>query len=77
MKKIVLGGMMMIAGIISVTIIMTGTMATTIDFLHNGSRSFFWNLNQFQLTAPFVFFIIIAVIGLALSIWGLFEKQDK
>ena len=75
MKKVIFGGMMMLAGMISTAILMSGTMAT--GFFHNGRYSFVWGISKYQLTTPFVIFIIIAVIGIALSLWGLFEKQDS
>ena len=73
MKKILLGGIMILAGIISSAILLSGTMAT--GFTHNGEHSFVWSLSQYKLTTPLVIFIIITVVGFALSIWGLIEKE--
>ena len=73
MKKIILGGIMILAGIISSAILLSGTMAT--GFTHNREYSFAWSLSQYKLTTSLIIFIIIAVVGLALSIWGLIEKE--
>lgn len=75
MKKVILGGMMMLAGLISTAILMSGTMAT--GYRYTMLYSFSRVLRSYQLTTPLAIFIIIAVIGLALSLWGLFEKQDE
>ena len=75
MKKVILGGMMMLAGLISTAILMSGTMAT--GYRYTMLYSFSRVLRSYQLTTPFAIFITIAVIGLALSLWGLFEKQDE
>jgi len=63
----------MLAGIISAAILLSGTMA--IDFMYFGVYSYSWILSQYQLTTPLIIFVIIAVVGFALSIWGLFEKE--
>ncbi|MCL2048432.1 MAG: hypothetical protein FWG87_06860 [Defluviitaleaceae bacterium] len=72
MKKIVLGSMMMLAGVVSTAILLSGTMAT--GFTNNGQYSFAWSLSQYKLTTPLTAFIAIAVLGLALGVWGLVEK---
>ena len=79
MKKIVFGGIMMLGGIISTALLLSGTMATgmQIAMYHNGQYSFIWSLHQYQLIVPLIVFVIIAVVGFALSIWGLFDKKDK
>lgn len=73
MKKVVLGGIMILTGIVSAAILMSGTMAT--GFTHNGIYSYSWSLSQYQLTTPFYIFTIIAIIGFTLNIWDLFEKK--
>ena len=73
MKKIVFGGIMFLAGIISSAILLSGTMVT--GFIHNGEYSFAWSLSQYKLTIPLNIFIVIAVVGFALCIWGLIEKE--
>jgi TRAP-type C4-dicarboxylate transport system permease small subunit len=76
MKKVVLGSVMVLAGVISTAIILYGTMIAT-RFINNGVYTISWQLSQYQLTAPLVIFVVIAVIGIALSIWGLFEKENR
>jgi hypothetical protein len=75
MKKVVFGSFMLLAGVISTAILLSGTMTT--GFTHNGVYSFAWSLSQYQLTAPLGIFVIIAVIGLGLSVWGLVEKENR
>jgi hypothetical protein len=66
----------MLAGVISTAIILYGTMVAT-RYTNDRGYTIAFQLSQHQLTAPLVIFIIIAVIGLALGIWGLIEKENK
>ena len=75
MKKVILGAMIMLSGIISIAILLAGTMAT--GFVHDGEYSFVWSLSQYKLTTPCIVFGIIAVLGFLLCLWGLMEKKDR
>ena len=75
MKKVVLGALIMSAGIMSIAILLAGTMAT--GFVHDGEYSFIWSLTQYKLATPCIVFGIIAVAGFLLSLWGLIEKKDR
>lgn len=75
MKKIVLGSMMFLSGILSVAIILAGSMAN--EWSVNGQFSSFWNISQYGLMPIMYIFISVAVIGLAIAVWGLFDKKDK
>lgn len=75
MKKIVLGSIMFLSGILSVAIILAGSMAN--EWSVNGQFSSFWNISQYGLMPIMYIFISVAVIGLAIAVWGLFDKKDK
>lgn len=75
MKKIVLGSIMFLSGILSVAIILAGSMAN--EWNVNGQFSSFWNISQYGLMPIMYIFISVAVIGLAIAVWGLFDKKDK
>ena len=47
MKKVILGSMMMVAGLISAAVLLAGSMAN--DWTINGEFSSFWNLSQYGL----------------------------
>ena len=74
MKKTVLGSIMFLAGIISIALLMAGSMSP--NLIIDGRYSFWWNLSQYGLTSAFYFFAIIAVIGLAIAVIGLAEKKQ-
>ena len=74
MKKVILGLMMLLSGIIAVAIILAGAMAN--EWTVNGQLSAVWNITQYGLIPALIIFSIIAVIGFLLSIWGLFEKKQ-
>lgn len=74
MKKVVLGAFMMLAGTLSTAILLAGTMAH--DWTNNGKLSFSWNLSSYGLMPAFVIFIVVAVAGLLLGIWGLFDRKN-
>ena len=73
MKKVILGSIMMLGGLLSVAIILAGTMAN--EWTVNGQFSAIWNITQYGLMPAIVVFSIIAIVGLLLAIWGLFEKK--
>lgn len=75
MKKIVLGSIMFLSGILSVAIILAGSMSN--EWNVNGQFSSFWNISQYGLMPIMYIFITVAVIGLAIAVWGLFDKKDK
>lgn len=75
MKKVMLGAMMFLAGTLSLAVLLSGTMAN--DWTINGQHSSFWNLSQYGLMPAFYGFAAVAVIGLAIALWGLFDKKDR
>ncbi len=73
MKKVILGSTMLLAGLLSTAMLLAGTMAN--EWTRNGQLSSFWNMSQYGLMPMFYIFIGIAIIGLAIAIWGIFEKS--
>ena len=74
MKKVVLGSAMLLAGLLSAAILLGGTMAN--DCTNNGMRSSIWNLSKYVLMPALCIFIGIAILGLVIAVWGIFEKND-
>lgn len=74
MKKVVLGSIMFLAGVISIALVLAGSMAN--EWTINGEYSSFWNISQYGLMSAIYIFIGIAIIGLVLATWGLFDKKD-
>jgi len=74
MKKIVLGGMMMLTSIVSISIFISVTLGRATIL---GRVPFMWFIRYHSLETPFYILIIIAVLGLALSLWGLFERNKN
>lgn len=74
MKKVCLGSMMFLAGAISVAVILAGSMANELTV--NGAFSAFWNISQYGLMPAVYLFTAIAIVGIALAIWGIFEKKS-
>ncbi|MBC8531311.1 hypothetical protein [Gehongia tenuis] len=73
MKKVILGAVMFLTGVLSVAFIFTGSMAN--EWTVNGQFSSLWNISQYGLMPAVYVFIGIAVIGLSIAIWGMFEKK--
>jgi len=73
MKKLVLGSMMFLAGVLSTAIILAGSMAN--DWTINGQHSAFWNISRYGLMPAIYIFLGIAVVGLILACWGLLDKK--
>ncbi len=74
MKKVILGSSMFLAGVISTAVVLAGSMAN--EGTVNGEFSSFWNISQYGLMPAVYIFVGIAVIGLVLAGWGVFDKKD-
>ena len=73
MKKVVLGSMMFLAGLLSCAILIAGSALK--DITINGNYSFLWNLSRLGLVPVTVLFSAIALTGLLIALWGLFDKN--
>lgn len=74
MKKVVLGSVMFLGGILSVAIMLAGAMAYP---QYIGETLSAIKTIQMYGIMPFVYiFAVIALIGLGLAVFGLFEKKD-
>lgn len=74
MKKVILGSTMFLTGVISVALILAGSMAN--EWTINGQFSSLWNISQYGLMPAIYIFIGIAIVGLALAVWGIFDKKS-
>lgn len=74
MKKVCFGSMMFLAGVLSVAVILAGSMAN--EWTVNGEFSAFWNISQYGLMPAVYVFVGISIIGMVLAIWGTFEKKN-
>lgn len=74
MKKVILGSIMFLAGVISVAMVLAGSMAN--EWTVNGRFSALWNIQQYGLMPVVYIFGSIAVIGLVLAILGLLDKKN-
>lgn len=72
MKKVIFGGIMIFAGVISTAVLIS---SINIDVVVNGALSLSEAISFYNLTMPLVMFIIIAVVGFAIGVWGLVEKD--
>ena len=74
MKKVVLGSMMFFAGLLSCAILIAGSALK--DITINGKYSFLWNLSSLGLVPVTVLFCAIALTGLLIALWGVFDKNN-
>lgn len=74
MKKVILGSIMFLAGVISIALILAGSMAN--EWTVNGELSSFGNISRYGLMPVIYIFISMAIIGFVLAVWGLFDKKD-
>lgn len=73
MKKVILGSIMFLAGVVSVALVLAGSMAN--EWTINGNFSSFWNISQYGLMPIVYIFVGIAITGFVLAVWGLFDKK--
>lgn len=69
MKKVILGSAMLLGGLVSIAILLTAAMM-------DGFYSTWRMLLYFMSMPPLYIPAAIAAIGLALALWGVFEKKD-
>lgn len=74
MKKVILGSTMFLAGLLSVAVLLAGTMSN--DWNINGQLSSFRNMAQYGLMPVFYIFVGIAVLGISIAVWGVLEKKE-
>lgn len=74
MKKVILGSTMFLAGLLSDAVLLAGTMFN--DWNVNGQLSSFRNMSQYGLMPAFYIFSGIAVFGIGIAVWGVFEKKE-
>ena len=74
MKKVVLGSMMFLAGLLSIAVLLAGTMAN--DWNVNGELSSFRNMAWYGLMPAFYVFVGIVILGICIAVWGVFEKNE-
>lgn len=75
MKKVILGSFIFLAGILSPAFILAGSLAN--DLMINGQHSSIWIISQYGLMPALAVFLCMAIAGLVLAIWGLFNQDDK
>ena len=73
MKKVILGSVMFLTGVLSIAVILAGTMAN--DWTLNGELSSIWNITNYGLMPALYILGGISIIGIALAVWGVFEKK--
>ncbi len=75
MKKVILGSVLLLAGLLSTAVLLAGTMTNT--WTVNGQLSAFGNLSEYGLMPAFYVFSGTAVLGLVIAIWGICEKNNE
>ena len=73
MKKVIFGSIVFLAGIVSIALLLAGTICSS--WTINGERSALWNLSQCGLTPALVVLGVIAVVGLVIALVGLLDKS--
>lgn len=78
MKKVIIGSSMFMTGIISAVILLAGTMANEYDSMNISPLAVAMQiLAKYGLT-PFLYVAVgVAVVGAAVAIWGLLEKESN
>ena len=77
MKKVVIGSAMFMTGIISSVVLLAGAMAYDFGFINISPFAVTMQvLAKCGLTQFLYIAIVIAVVGAAVTIWGLFGKKE-
>ena len=73
MKKLIFGAMLFCTGSLSAAILLAGSMAN--DWTLNGQSSALWNISRYGLLPALYIFLGLAVLGLVIVVWGLFNPE--
>ena len=77
-KKLILGIAVMAIGAISTISIIVATVLSPLNpYSYNGVDGWYGCLLGMDLVMPFTVSIIVAIIGLAIAVWGVFDKNNK
>lgn len=77
MKKIIFGSICMIVSVIGViTMILVSLSGNKVYGAINGSTDMFTYLNWYGMTSTFIIFCLLGILGLALGLWGTFDKDN-
>lgn len=77
MKKVVIGSAMFMTGIISAVVLLAGAMAYDFGSINISPFAVTMQvLAKYGLTQFLYISIVIAVVGAAVTIWGLFGKKE-
>lgn len=77
MKKVVIGSAMFMTGIISAVVLLAGAMACDFGSINISPFAVTMQvLAKYGLTQFLYISIVIAVVGAAVTIWGLFGKKE-
>lgn len=76
-KKLILGIAVMAIGAISTISIIVATVLSPLNpYSYNGVDGWCGCLLGMDLVMPFTVSIIVAIIGLAIAVWGVFDKNN-
>ena len=69
-KKVILGVFMMLAGVLGTAILLATAMSK------DWSYSILRILSLYELVPVLIIFVVLAIVGLLLGIWGLFDEKS-
>lgn len=76
-EKLILGIAVMAIGAISTISIIVATVLSPLNpYSYNGFDGWYGCLLGMDLVMPFTVSIIVAIIGLAIAVWGVFDKNN-
>lgn len=75
MKKLILGISIMAIGTISM--IVATILSPLNPWSYDGISGWYGCILGMDLLIPFIISIIVAIIGLAIAVWGVIDKENK
>lgn len=74
MKKLIFGIALMALGGLGATSLLFGVLLTE-PVIYNGIDGWMGSFLDWNLTGPFLVFVLVALVGLVFALWGVFEKE--
>lgn len=76
MKKLILGIAVMVMGALGViALLVAATLSPLNPWTYNGISGWWGCILEMDLALPFYIFLAVSGMGLALALWGVFERK--
>lgn len=75
MRKVIMGSIMFLTGVLSAAVLVAGAIVPNVSVAGEAATTLAWRLNYFGLTPVLWILGGVMLVGLLLAIWGAAERK--